>query len=278
MIVIYGLICPTSGQIRYIGKTAQKLPRRLNAHISDALRNQHSHKQRWIKKCLDSGARPLIQILEEVSAGKKWQDCERAWIQKSRASGIDLTNQTAGGEGLDFIDPEADAKYRRNQSVASKKIFANDPSILEGLRQANRISWATNREARLAACRAGTSTEEAKRNLAEAMAQVRARPEYSAAKSKGQKKAWANHRAMMMEAFSNPEMKAKQSQAKRKTWADPEGRARMMNRWTPEARAIQAQLIRERQALIQSRMTPEVRAKQGAKLKETWAKRKAAIA
>lgn len=79
-----------------------------------------------------------------------------------------------------------------------------------------------------------------------------------------------------MEAFSRPETKKKQSESKKKAWADPDTRVRLMNRWTPEAKALQAERLLERQALIQSRMTPEIRARQAATLKDTWAKRKAA--
>jgi hypothetical protein len=116
-----------------------------------------------------------------------------------------------------------------------------------------------------------------KTNLAAAMNIVRQTPEFKAAKARGAKQAWAGHRKVFEIAFASADTKAKQSDRKRQSWADPETRDRLMNRWTPEARAKQAAEILSRKEKIKAAMTPEVRAKQAAKLKETWARRKAEL-
>lgn len=118
--------------------------------------------------------------------------------------------------------------------------------------------------------------ERFKKNLAEAMKRVRSAEGYLHKRSQVSLEVWGKHRATIIAAFNTGEVKAKQSEKKKKTWADPEARLRMMNRWTPEARAKQAAEILGRKEKIQAAMTPEVRAKQAEKLKETWAKRKAA--
>lgn len=273
MVKIYGLVCPISGEIRYIGKTSRELDRRLYAHISESRRIRNSHKHRWIAKCLDDGVRPLIVLLEDVPSSMSWQARERAWIKLALKSGMRLTNQTAGGEGLDFLDPLAKAAYCKKISDSSKKKYWGSPHIREALVAATRDSWARNKQKRLDALKSGWN-EENRAKHREIMSVISKTPEFKKAKSDGQKKAWERDRSVFMDAFAAPEVKAKQSASKRASWSDPEVRARMMNRWTPEARAKQAQEILSRKDKIQAAMTPEVRAKQAAKFKETWAKRK----
>lgn len=222
---IYGLVCPLSGEIRYIGKTQKQLTKRLNNHLAEARKKLVSHKQRWLRKCLDMGLLPSIWLLEEVSAGECWKDRERAWISKALELGFDLTNQTIGGEGVSMTDPVTIARWKSNLHTAMEK--------------------------------------------------VRNTPEFKESKSNGAKRAWANHRDTLMTAFAKPETRSKHSARAKRCWDDPDTRKRMMNRWTPEAKAKQAIDLAARQDKIKAAMTPEVRAKQAAKLKETWAKKKA---
>lgn len=275
MIKIYGMVCPKTKEIRYIGKTTRSLQARLHNHITESKRSRHSHKHRWIAKCCDEGMRPTMWLLEEVEDGVRWQDREREWIRKARAMGLNLTNQTNGGEGMNFIDEEAKSRYLISLAAASKKAYHSNPSLREALIRGGKESWARNRQGRIDACMSGW-TPEAKKAHAEKMASIRKTPEFKAAKSKAQKLVWEESRQVFMAAFSNPDCKAKQSESKKRVWRDPETRSRMMNRWTPEARAKQSQALRERQEKMKEALTPEVRAKQAATLKATWARRKAA--
>lgn len=274
MVKIYGLVCPLTHEIRYIGKTQQKISKRLKAHITDARVSTYSHKRRWIRKCLSAGLTPSAWILAEVMEGDRWQDVEKAWIKRAKEIGLHLTNQTSGGEGLDFTDPEALERYRVAQSIASKRARRRDPTITQRLSAASRKSWAENREERLAACRSGW-TDETRKKLSYAMQAIRERPGYKEERSKHAKKIWESSREKILKSFSDPSCKSKQSESKKRSWSDPDTRKRMMNRWTPESRAKQAIALQARQDKIKAAMTPEVRAKQAAKLKETWAKKKA---
>ena len=272
MVKIYGLVCPFTGDIRYIGKTVRPLVARLHNHITESKRARHSHKHRWIAKCCDQGLRPGMWLLEEVPDGIRWQERERLWISKAIESGLDLTNQTAGGEGLEFIDTEAGNKYKANLSKASKK---NYPKVKTALIDGSKRSWAENRQARIDSCMAGW-TDESRARHRETMARVSKTPEFKAAQSAAQKKKWVESRDVIMAAFARPECKKRQSERKKKSWQDPETRRRMANRWTPEARAKQAaELVTRREKMLQAR-TPESRAKQAEALRATWAKRKAA--
>ncbi len=273
MIYIYGLICPISGAVRYIGKSTNP-DKRLRAHIGAALRHEYKHHTaRWIRKLVAEGGAPVLRILQEVKSGEDWREIERAWIKRAIDESWPITNSTAGGEGLDYLDPEDKEAYRRNLRAAMKKQASTDAGKATILKMLKASGTPEARRKAAESLRNTYRDTDLKERLAESMALARKAPEFKAAKSKGSKRAWANHRDKIMRGFAKPETKAKQSDSKRKSWSDPETRKRMQNRWTPEARALQSQRIRERQALIQSRMTPEVRAKQAAKLKETWAKR-----
>lgn len=278
MIIIYGLVCPFTGDIRYIGKTERRIEIRLSAHLAESrVKSKQSHKHRWIRKCLAEELVPSAIVLEEVPAGVRWQDRERAWIARAVEMGIPLVNQTKGGEGLDLFDPEERARYIAKLSASMKAVQALRPEI-QAARQAGSIrSWQENREGRLAALHAACQTPEAKHNLAKAMAEVRSRPGYKEERKRVAKGVWDTSRDKIMAAFATPETKEKQSKRARRSWSDTETRDRMMNRWTPEARAKQSAHIKspERIAKIKAALTPEKRAQQGAKLKATWAKRKA---
>lgn len=264
-----------SGEIRYIGKTFKKLEKRLIAHLTDARRGGESHKNRWLRKCIDAGLRPSMWMLEEVDSGVSWQAREREWIRKALELGFDLTNQTAGGEGLDFIDADAKAVYSRRMSESLKKVYADNPDLRAPVIEGNKRSWAADRSGRTAAVRAGWTAEKMAKHR-QTMEAISKTPEFKAAKSHGIRRAWQTDRDKFMEAFARPETKAKRADAAKAAWADPAKREAKMVRWKdPEARAKQAAELATRQARIQAARTPEVRAKQAASLKANWVKRKA---
>lgn len=263
MITIYALVCPMSGEIRYIGKTEKTPERRLIAHLTESRSRGWSHKNRWIRKCLAAGSSPQLWILEEVADGVRWQERERAWIGRAMQLGLPLTNQTAGGEGLDFIDPITKENYRKVHSEISRERYYSSPERRAALIEGSKRSWAENREARLEAAKKGW-TPEAKARHAEAMEKVRSAPGWKERKMLSAKDVWPTHREKILEAFARPETKEKHSAAIKAAWGDDAKRARLMNRWTPEAKAKQAQAIRDRS-------TPEYRALMAEKTKARWA-------
>lgn len=275
MTFIYGLICPLEDVVRYIGKSVEP-EKRFIAHVGAALRKEYNHHTaRWIRKLDEQGLRPKLVVLQTVLPGQDWRQVERQWIENAKASGWPITNSTAGGEGLDYIDPEAKARYIKNLSVALKarmqtqagkenlkkmRDALNDPLVLARRGESVKKAWLDPEKGeRMRAFLEIGRTDEAaiaKRGLA-----TKAR--------------WAADHAGMIQTIWTPESRAKQSAGRKADWQDPETRERMMNRWTPEAKAKQAAELATRQAKIQAARTPEVRAKQAASLKATWAKRKA---
>lgn len=131
-VFIYGLVDPNTNQIRYVGKTVQKLNRRLSQHMSD--NGKHNpHKFNWIAKLKKDGIKPKIVLLEECTKDN-WVGKEKEWIQKLD----NLTNLTQGGEdGLFFTEEilkkisdgvkkaNQNPEYKKRQSETSTEYWSN---------------------------------------------------------------------------------------------------------------------------------------------------------
>ncbi len=126
---IYALVDPRTGAIRYIGITSKILKRRLSAHIAVAKAGEQTHRAAWIRNLLSQALTPAIVLLQETDDVAR----EAYWIAEYRAMGADLTNGTAGGEGLPNPSPET----RQRISQAMKARMGTDASK-EIIRQANR--------------------------------------------------------------------------------------------------------------------------------------------
>jgi group I intron endonuclease len=102
MSYIYVLTAPggslSPSDVRYVGKTTQRLKRRLNMHISDSARHKH-YCANWIKSLTNQGLHPeihMVTIVPECGSGIN----EKYWISYYRGCGSNLTNLTEGGEGI----------------------------------------------------------------------------------------------------------------------------------------------------------------------------------
>lgn len=107
---IYGLCEPTTGRIRYIGKTVD-LEKRYRLHLSRARKHTTPHVYAWLRSVLESGREPQVQVLAVV-AEKDWPQIERLFIAHTPG----LTNSTSGGEG---IDPEVIAAARAGTYIVT---------------------------------------------------------------------------------------------------------------------------------------------------------------
>jgi len=95
IVYIYGLVEPTTKELRYVGKS--KDPKvRLRKHISERFKHD-SYKDRWIRKMVDSESRPELIIIDEVLK-EEWQYWEQHYIAYYRGLGVRLTNSTDGGD------------------------------------------------------------------------------------------------------------------------------------------------------------------------------------
>lgn len=86
---IYGLYCPLTGALRYIGKARDSMAR-LNSHMRDS-RRRGTPLYAWIRGL---GRPPIMRVLLVTWC---WEADERELIAQHRADGADLLNVAAGG-------------------------------------------------------------------------------------------------------------------------------------------------------------------------------------
>jgi len=111
MVKIYALIDPRDNEIRYVGKTKNRLTTRLGQHIEDVVYKQERNwRTHWIAELLRLGYRPRIELIQEVP-DEFWRQAEPYWISYYRAIGCRLTNGTEGGDGGYSPTPDVRAKY-----------------------------------------------------------------------------------------------------------------------------------------------------------------------
>jgi len=94
-VFIYTLEHPINKEIRYIGKTEQKLNKRLIAHISESKRKSN-HRNNWIFNLCKKNMKPVIYSLDIVDECD-WEFWEKYWISQFKSWGFNLINGTEGG-------------------------------------------------------------------------------------------------------------------------------------------------------------------------------------
>ena len=98
--LIYALVDPRDGQIRYVGKSTSGYRRPM-----EHLQPRRSHKgntknSNWVNSLLKKGLKPIIRPLEWKEDPNDLYDLERYYVKTLRDSGANLNNLTEGGEGL----------------------------------------------------------------------------------------------------------------------------------------------------------------------------------
>ncbi len=97
--LIYGLVDPVSGQLRYVGKSTEGLDRPKEHGYPSELKRGHGYKENWIRQLRSLGLNYKIEVLHEVTDAEILSEAEIHWIAYFRALGCKLTNLTDGGEG-----------------------------------------------------------------------------------------------------------------------------------------------------------------------------------
>lgn len=90
---IYGLTCPETGALRYVGK-ARDPNARFKGHMRETRLTTPVYA--WIAKLRRQGLAPVLAILEE--APDDWREAERRLIAEARARGDRLLNVADGGD------------------------------------------------------------------------------------------------------------------------------------------------------------------------------------
>ena len=133
------LLLDNSGEIRYVGQTIKDPQERLKEHLWPTALLKRGHKNHWINSMLAKGERPTVQILQTLNSIEELNAAEIYWIDFLKKAGCNLTNDTAGGEGL--RNPNEETRARMSAAKVGKIPYAatlpKSAETREKIRQAN---------------------------------------------------------------------------------------------------------------------------------------------
>lgn len=193
--IIYCLVDPISGDIRYVGKTTGTLLRRWQGHISHAkdMRNT-THRDYWIRSLSSKGEIPAI---EEIESGMWDTDTCNAkeiyWISRFKELNYDLTNKTAGGDGGNIYPVSSETRTKIRES--SKRNWESH-EYRAALAECTEEYWKDNQRARDAVSRQTTER-------------------------------WADPNYTVRETFKTAEYRQKRSSIMKEISSTEEGKARL---------------------------------------------------
>lgn len=119
--VVYQLVDPRSGAIRYVGKTVGPIEKRMREHLSRARSGaRHPRVHTWLRSV---DLAPAVVVLEEIFGSlQDLSDAEIRWIALRRAEGCDLVNHTDGGEGAAGYRHDAETRARMSAKKTGVKV------------------------------------------------------------------------------------------------------------------------------------------------------------
>lgn len=139
---IYGLVCPLTNEIRYIGYTSKTLNERLSNHMRDLSDKRWlTHKRNWLLKLKRLNMKPTIILLEDnIFSEDDACEYEIQYIKEYMNNGFNLTNSTLGGERSKAFKPEVVEKIK----IGLKKYYETHDGWNKGIKTGPR-SEETNR-------------------------------------------------------------------------------------------------------------------------------------
>jgi hypothetical protein len=97
--LVYGLIDPLTGELRYVGKSSWGM-KRPKQHLQSTGRKGNTHLKNWLRRLYKDGQQlPAILILRECVSDIEALAQEVVLIALFRQAGFNLANITEGGEG-----------------------------------------------------------------------------------------------------------------------------------------------------------------------------------
>jgi hypothetical protein len=117
--LIYVLIDPRDGRVRYVGWTIN-LRQRLRDHMKPSRLSGNQRRDRWLASLIADGFYPRVETVEHGD-GQGHAEAECKWITHYRSLGFELTNLTDGGEGTQGRRHTAVAKQRMSEKRRGRK-------------------------------------------------------------------------------------------------------------------------------------------------------------
>jgi hypothetical protein len=123
--LIYGLVDPRDGQLRYVGKSCSGMARS-RAHLTPTELKESNHKARWIRSLLKENLSPFAIILHLVGAREILAEAEVFWIAYFKAMGCPLTNLSGGGEGGRLGVPHSEETKAKLRARALGRVISEE--------------------------------------------------------------------------------------------------------------------------------------------------------
>ena len=124
--IIYGLIDPFTGVLRYIGRSSSRLSRPRSHWENPKVLARPDHCHCWIRSTISRGKIPAIEVLEEFLQTADVHDlvniAERFWIASVRVCGGQLTNITDGGDSFPNTRGRNNWMFGRTHPSKGKKL------------------------------------------------------------------------------------------------------------------------------------------------------------
>lgn len=137
--LVYGLTDPSTGKVRYIGKSMSGMRRPTEHCMPHEVRGDlNYHKTRWIRRLLSLGSRPNIVIFDALEDSAGLSELEQYRIAYGRSAGWPLTNLTAGGGGNIGLRRTAESRAKMSSLMSGKKRGPLSPEHRAKLSAANR--------------------------------------------------------------------------------------------------------------------------------------------
>ena len=141
--LIYGLVDPRDGHLRYVGQTKRGLDRPKIHGTAWHLNRDFTHKALWIRKLQSLGLNYSVVIIQELPDVDIINQAEIHWIAYFRKMGFDLTNSTPGGDGFKGRH-SAETKAKMSKSATEfnkcrrKSIIDQNGAVYESVSEAAR--------------------------------------------------------------------------------------------------------------------------------------------
>ena len=118
--LIYGLVDPITGQLRYIGRSSSWMARP-RAHSNPSKCSNSTHNSRWVRGLLEKNLRPNIVVIQAFDDSSILNQAEIHWIAYFRAMGCPLTNLTDGGFGTNGYKQSSEHISKRSWGHIGKR-------------------------------------------------------------------------------------------------------------------------------------------------------------
>lgn len=118
---IYVLKDPITLETKYVGQT-NDVDRRYRDHIRRSLKDDDNeydtYKSRWIRKVINQGNKPLLEVIDECNTYDESNEKEKYWVNHFSKSGSSLTNS----HSTDVTEHSEETRKKMSSAKKGKKL------------------------------------------------------------------------------------------------------------------------------------------------------------